>query len=1039
MNYKKFLFAFFILPQCVLAQKATIKEESRELLTYPCDDPNPNPILTGTNKNIYPYHSFDGYSVTPRKQQWKIIKLENDYIEVYVLPQAGGKVWGAIEKSTGKEFIYRNEVMKFRNIAMRGPWTSGGIEFNFGIIGHSPATANPVDYVTKENVDGSVSCFVGNIDLPSRTQWRVEICLPKDKAYFETRVLWNNPTSLPQSYYNWMTGAAVVTDDLEFFYPGNQALEHNGEVNPWPVDKEGNNMAQYRNDAFGSHKSIHVVGEYNDFMGGYYHKSKFGFGHWALYDDMPGHKLWLWSQAREGAIWENLLTDKDGQYMEFQAGRGFNQYAPSEFRSPISQMTFPPNLTDSWKEMWFPVKEIGGLQEVSQMGILNATNHNGNLEIGINALAFADAKIIVKSDDKIIYTTEKKFKPMDVFKTTVPLDKDAPYEVIVEGMDLNHKSINSNLIKRPFATTIPADVNSAAYLYQQGLEFKEARNYIDAITYFKKCLQKDALYIDAFAALSELSYRSNQYDSALLYANQALQLDAYHPAANYYAGLTYRAQGDFIDALETLGWAARSLEFRSAAYAQMAGIELQMSNLVLTEHYASLSLNFNKSNIPALEIQSIQRRKSGQFQMADKIIEEINQLDPLSHFAHFENYLLHPSAENYLQFSEGIKNEFPYQTYLEVMLKYVGLGLKKDAITLLDKAPRHPLLTIWKAYLTNDEALLKDATGERASFVFPYRTETITALEWAVSKNTNWIFKYYLGLNYWAIYRTDDARNLFRSCDYKPDYAPFYISRAYLFKGLDTNSELDDLQKAKAIAPAEWRNWSKLIDYYENISDNKTALKLSTEARAKFKENQNLALQHARILLNNDQYDACIKTLDKIFILPFEGSTQGKKVYEQAYINAAINLMSQKKYNAAINKLQKSKEWPENLGVGAPYNPDNRMQQYLQAICMDKTGHPNEAAALRDSIIQFTNTANHFSQPSFNNLLTFYVLEKNGFAKEATSLMKQIQETPQQKHVINQYTVAVINNDSFTEDKLKKELSTNPYFKIIKRIQALEK
>ena len=145
---------------------------------------------------------MDGYSLGGRLQSWKVITLKNDYIEVYVLPQAGGKVWGAIEKSTGKEFIYRNEVMKFRNIALQGPWTSGGIEFNFGFIGHTPSTATPVDYVKRVNDDGSVSCIVGNIDLPSRTQWRVEIRLPKDKAFFETNVTWYNPTPVPQSYYN---------------------------------------------------------------------------------------------------------------------------------------------------------------------------------------------------------------------------------------------------------------------------------------------------------------------------------------------------------------------------------------------------------------------------------------------------------------------------------------------------------------------------------------------------------------------------------------------------------------------------------------------------------------------------------------------------------------------------------------------------------------------------------------------------------------------------------------------------------------------
>jgi hypothetical protein len=95
-----------LLSQMIPAQKATITEELREIVTYPFSDPDPVPVLTGENKRIYPYFSFNGYSFKGQKQQWKVIRLENDYIRVFVLPQAGGKVWGAIEKSTGKEFIY---------------------------------------------------------------------------------------------------------------------------------------------------------------------------------------------------------------------------------------------------------------------------------------------------------------------------------------------------------------------------------------------------------------------------------------------------------------------------------------------------------------------------------------------------------------------------------------------------------------------------------------------------------------------------------------------------------------------------------------------------------------------------------------------------------------------------------------------------------------------------------------------------------------------------------------------------------------------
>ena len=328
------------------AQNAQIREEVRTLKTYQFSDPDPIPVLS-KNPKIYPYHRFDAYSQEGKDQDWKVVVLENEYIEVYVLPESGGKVWGAIEKSTGEEFLYKNEVMKFRNISMRGPWTSGGIEFNFGIIGHSPATATPVNYITKNNDDGSVTCVVGNFYIPSRTYWRVAITLPKDKAFFETKVTWYNPTPVHQAYYNWMTGAAVASNDLEFFIPGNQYLTHPGESKSWPMDGE-RKIFKYNENNYGPSKSYHIVGEYNDFFGGYYNNKKFGYGHWANYEEMPGQKLWLWALSRSGGIWEDLLTDTDGQYIEFQAWRQFSQYSPGDHQNPVTKVSFQPNATDIW-------------------------------------------------------------------------------------------------------------------------------------------------------------------------------------------------------------------------------------------------------------------------------------------------------------------------------------------------------------------------------------------------------------------------------------------------------------------------------------------------------------------------------------------------------------------------------------------------------------------------------------------------------------------------------------------------------------------
>jgi Tfp pilus assembly protein PilF len=1029
MIKRNLFFVFLIVSQMLMGQKATVTIESRDILTYPYGDPSPIPLLTEGRAEIYPYFSFSGYSLKGQMQKWNVVTLENDYVKVFILPSDGGKVLGAVEKSTGKEFIYWNKVMKYRNISMRGPWTSGGIEFNFGFIGHNPSTCVAVDYKTVENSDGSVSCIVGSLDLPSRTKWEVEIRLPKDKAYFETYAMWINATPLPQTYYNWMTAAAVVTDDLEFTYPGSAAIGHGGEWQTWPLRKDGRNLAWYKNNNFESSKSYHVVGEYNDFMGGYYHKSQFGFGHWALYDEMPGHKLWLWSLARDGGIWEDLLTDTDGQYMEFQAGRMFNQYGgTSAFQTPISQTPFNPGLTDRWHEIWFPVKEIGGIKDVSPIGVMNVEADNGKLQIGINALASAQARVIVKSEGKVLFTEDKNFKPMDVYKTSVALNANADYEVVVEGMDLKYSPAKRVVLKRPFVSEMPKNLTTAASLYQEGMQLKEEREYLKSEKILKSCIQKDPLYIDAYASLTEIYYRRMQYDSALYFANSALQLDTYHPAANYFAGITYLATGDLADALESLGWAARSPEYRSTAYAAMAKIELIQDNKPLAEHYANLALDYNRTNINALQVLAVLYRKSGETAQADKYILTLSTLDPLNHFADFERYLLHNSAENLSKFTSSITNEMPYQTYLELCTIYYGLGQKEDALAILEKAPSQPLVILWKAYLKNDASLVNDVVSASPAFVFPYRLETVKALTWALTKNNSWKLKYYLALNYGAIQRNAEYIKLFRECGQEPDFAPFYLSRAALMARTDEKQELLDLQTAQKLAPDDWRAESRLISYYAERNDYKMTLSLSSAAYKKHKDNPNIGIQYVIALINNKQYANSLKLLESMNILPFEGASEGKVVYDQACLFLAMDQIKDKKYANAGKMIEKSKQWPENLGVGKPYDVDTRIQDYLNAYCLEKMNKGGETAALKKSIVDYT-AQNMY--PSFSSILAINILKAKGDKAGAEELIKKMEGS---HNPVQKWVVATAKNDQAAIGSLEKELASNTNFLVIKRV-----
>ena len=61
----------------------------------------------------------------------------------------------------------------------------------------------------------------------------------------------------------------------------------------------------------------------------------------------------------------------------------------------------------------------------------------------------------------------------------------------------------------------------------------------------------------------------------------------------------------------------------------------------------------------------------------------------------------------------------PYQTYLELGLNYYGMGLKDEALQVLDKSPAHPLITVWKAYLKNDPSLLDEVATQSPAYIFP--------------------------------------------------------------------------------------------------------------------------------------------------------------------------------------------------------------------------------------------------------------------------------------------------------------------------------
>jgi tetratricopeptide (TPR) repeat protein len=949
------LLALFAIAASIRGQLATIREEPQVVTTYPFRGPNPSPTRPGgqgVQQRIYPYFAFDELTAKGTDQTWNVVRMENPYIQAFILPAVGGKLAGAIEKSTQNAFIYYNHVLKFRNISMRGPWTSGGIEANFGIIGHAPSTATPVDYLVRRNPDGSVSCIVGAMDLPSRTEWRVEYRIAPDQAYIEARSLWYNTQPLDQSYYVWMNVAEKAADDLELVLPGSAWIGHNYNVpsQPWPTGAGGRNLAWYKNHAGVGDGSFFVQGRLNDFSGGYWHGSGFGYGHFALHEEVPGQKFFHWSLSRDGAIWENLLTDRDGQYIEHQTGRLLDQ-SDTGFLAPYS--------VDRWEELYFPYKKIGPMVKATPYGALNVRRDSNDLVLSFCALQKIDEAITVRAAGKQVFAGRIALRPMEVYEQRVPASIPAGQLRVDIGDKLSYTDDpNDGLLARPL-TFHNYDTSSLEGLYQSAERDDRERKYESALRKYQTCLERDPSNLRALARIAGIYCRRAEYRKGLEYARKALYYSMYDPAANYIYGIISERLENLADAKETLGWAARSMEFRSAAYSELGSIYAIEGNLERSAEYLRRSLEYDAHNLRALEVLATVQRLSNQSAQARATIARILEIDPLNHLAGFEQYLLDLTPASLQSFRSLIRDELPHETYLEIAAYYRSLRREDDALRVLDAAPEQATVRYWQAYLQRDKLpaqsrrTLGQASAMSPYLVFPFRAESIPVFEWAATQSNDWKPSYYLGLIYWGMQRTADARKQFDAVGNHPDYAPAYITRAFLEKDSDAPRARADYERAHALDPKDWRTAYYLANFYTEQVDHAKALDVAADAARQFPDQDAIKVLTARAYLNNGRYENCNAVLAGAAILPFEGQSDTHNLFVECLISQAMTEMKAAHYDQAIAHLNQSRDYPERLGTGAPADPDYRVQDYLLMFCYRETGRQAQAAETQAGIASF--------------------------------------------------------------------------------------
>jgi len=935
------------------AGRATAREYRRTFRTYPYSDPNPIPVVG----RIYPYYRFDGYTNTPVEREWTVVELENAYLRIWVLPEIGGKIWAAFEKSTGKSFLYNNQVVKFRDIAMRGPWTSGGIEANYGIIGHTPNCATPVDYVVRTPADGSASVVVGTLDLLTRTSWRLEVTLPADRAYFTTRSYWYNGTPLEQPYYTWMNAAIKAAGNLELIYPGTHHIGHGGEAAPWPIDPAtGRNLAFYEQNDFGPAKSYHVVGRHGGFYGGYWHDEDFGMGRYAARDDKVGKKAWIWGLSRQGMIWEDLLTDHDGQYVEVQSGRLFNQAAEDSTRTPFKHTGFSPHAADAWTEYWFPVKGTGGFVKADQHGALNVTSQDGRLRLAFSPLEPIEGPVEVKDGSRLLFSGRVSLQPMETW--TQAVDAVAPSDrvsVRIGDGRFEYDAAVDDRLSRPVASPPGFDWSSSFGQWTAGKEWVRQREYVRAREALEASLAKDPYFVPALGDLAVLDVRERRDQAAWDRARLALALDTYNPLANYVYGLASRRLGKAADAKDGFEVAALSAALRTAAWTELSKTYLAEGRLREADEYAAKAAESEPLAADPWQVRAVAARLRGDAIAAGEHLDRLARIDLLSHFERFERYLnASEDAAAKDAFVSGVKNEMPHETFLELAAWYWAVGRPGDARRVLSLSPPSAEVMYWRAYLAAREkdraaeSLLREADAASPDLVFPFRAESVDVFEWAAGLSPSWKPTYYLALARWGLNDLAGARNLLAGLGDTPGYAPFHAARAQAFSTVSPPRALADLERAAALDPGGWRYGKLLAEHLLDMGQAERAREVAARYAAAHPRNYVLGMLHARALLRTGRHAGADALLRRLEVLPFEGATEGRRLWRETQLMLAVTALRASQVNDCLERVASAREWPERLGAGKPYSQDvdERLEDWLQAAGLDQSSRASEARAV---------------------------------------------------------------------------------------------
>lgn len=1034
-------------------QPVQVWQETVTIPTYLTSEPDKNPLFfekrvyQGSSGKVYPHAVTEKIYDEKVEVDYQAIYLENDYLKVMILPELGGRIQRAYDKTNEYDFVYYNHVIKPALVGLTGPWISGGIEFNWPQH-HRPSTFMPTEFTIEAGSDGSQTVWVSEIDRMYGTKGSAGFTLHPEKAYIEITGKVYNRTDLPQTFLWWANPAVPVNDHTYSVFPPdvNAVMDHGKRaVSTFPIAtgtyykydySEGIDISKYKNvevpTSYMAHHSDY------DFIGSYDESLQAGLLHVADHHISPGKKQWTWGHGDFGQAWDRNLTDQDGPYIELMTGVFTDNQPDFTWLKPYEEKTFT--------QYFMPYKGVGRIKNATIRGACNLELIEGQIRVKVYATEVQNkARVELKNREEVLVSQQVELSPTSYFETALA----TKLTKLPVGMTLAVWSEAGELLveytvpvdelkevpEPEEALPVPEKIRSTEELFLAATHIEQHRHAtLNADDYYMEGLKRDRTDIRLNNGYGMLLYRRGLFAECQPYFETAVAKQKWKSPNPGYGeplfnlGLVQKIQGNYAEAYDSFYKATWNDDTQGSAWYQLACLESMKEEFGQAMTFLDKALIKNQHHMKARVLRLAILRK----------LEKDNRADILTNFGvdaldlgTYYEQSCHGEKAEWLQVMRGEINNF-----LELAGDYMSYGFYEDAQRILQAAPSSPLVYYYQAFVA--EKLGEKSTvasliekGEQANpdYCFPNKLIEVVILRFVIEQDPQAGFaNYYLGNLSYDKHQYETAINLWEAAaELLPMFPTVFRNLAFAnYNKLNKPGKgLGLIERAVELDPTD----ARLLLEQDQLA---TKLGISVEHRlakleASYRTTEyrdDLFGEYITLLNTQGQHKKAYDLIMGRNFHPWEG---GEGMISGQYEFALIELAKECLATApkkALGYLAESLVYPANLGEGKLPSANDTIAHYYMAKAYEGLNEGEKAKVYyelaTEGLSEPESVLYYYDQPGDTILYQGFAYEALGNFKAAKKCYHQLLSFGE-KHLFDEvsydyFAVSLPNTIMFDDD-----------------------